>query len=177
MCLLRQNSSLPLICATGIHTIPLENTFLESVPYPHVKHCHLHSGWQTVNHWHYEDRNGCAVRLPPHFSKCRLFPLRWWMVGLPPPAHANSVMEIELSLWEGLSTHFDTIDKHGHAQREQRVLGKLLQVISVDTPAQIQQNGLNLVGMVYETRFFAFSICFVVSKMFRVGFSTLVCIF
>lgn len=39
-------------------------------------------------------------------------------------------MEIELSLWEGLSTHFDTIDKHGHAQREQRVLGKLLQVIS-----------------------------------------------
>lgn len=42
-CLLRQNSSLPLICATGIHTIPLENTFLESVPFPHVKHCHLHS--------------------------------------------------------------------------------------------------------------------------------------
>lgn len=66
------------------------------------------------------------------------------------------MIKIELSLWEGLSTHFDTIDRHGHAQREQRVLGKLLQVISVDTHAQMHHNGLNPVRMVYETRFLHF---------------------
>lgn len=71
-------------------------------------------------------------------------------------------MEIELSLWEGLSTPFDTIDKHGHVQRDQRVLGKLLQVISVDTHAQIQHNGLNPARMAYKTRFlhFIFSLWF-----------------
>lgn len=156
MCLLCQNYSVAFICAMGIHTIPLENTLLESLPNPHVKHCHLHSEWQTVNHWHYEDRDGCAARLPPHFSKCKLFPLRWWTVGPPPLAHANNVMEIELCLWEGLSTHFDTIDKHGHAQREQRVLAKLLQVISIDTRAQMQHNRLKPFIMVYETRFLHF---------------------
>ncbi len=56
------------------------------------------------------------------------------------------------------------------------MLGKLLQVISVDTRAQMQHTRLNPFRMVYETRFLHIEICSVVSnKVFCVVFSVLIC--
>lgn len=85
---------------------PYHPHFLESVCFPH---CHRLAENQPENHWHYEDRNGRVSCLPPHFSKCRLFPSCWWTAGSAPPAQVNNVIETVSP--GSLNTHFERHEK------------------------------------------------------------------